>query len=842
MEKTTRSILRVFQSSLSRWVDLIWVLSLIALGGGAAFYFWIHQTLGVGLMGLGLGWGFCWLVIRGLVLQPLVRLTTATRALVAEDLTPFTGAMAQLAQGDLTLQLSLRTLEMPHNGTAEVRRLAETLSELQHKLEEGAKEFNLLTLSPCQRLCFLGNNPYQQGWRAGEVMGEALAGRGEVAFISDHLSNSNRNMQRRGFENLLSEKYPAARVVAAEGITGEDSNGEILYAITQALLKRFPELSGIYCPADQTIKGVVRALKEVGRTGKVKLITQRIRSDYAEAMQEGIITASLDENAFAMGYNPILFLFNHIRAGWQPENPRIFLPIQVVQKENFDQYYQIGRGYIQSQETLDQLAQPTADGKNSNRLQILYVGGSSLGDRGAFWDTVEAGALAAGARLSGHDVSVEYLKFPSDGFWDAEGLARIVEPKLAQGFNALVVPHWLEDWVASINQWAARGIPVITIEAEPASLHGLMVLLTERAQTLTEFSQHMADTAHQSVKATGQTASAVQQLAASATNTATSVNTASNGMQQIITSIDHIVQGAQEQAHAANNVSAAADRIALAIDQVAQNSTAMARAAEQSVATAQRGTKTVRQTLQQMQSTQEAISASSATIHEMNAYSRQIGEIVRTIENIADQTNLLALNATIEAASAGEHGRGFAVVAKEIRKLAERSAKSTKEIGGIISAVQKRIGEAVNSMNVASQRAETGSTLATDSGEALDQLLTAVMGMQPQTAAMVAVASNVTQVMSQLSEAIAKVSAVIEANLAASQDIKGHTRKASDTIVDLAAISQENAASTEEISGTMTEVASHSEELGNLANALAAIALELKNTTATFKIEAIKNH
>ncbi|MCG9076410.1 methyl-accepting chemotaxis protein [Laribacter hongkongensis] len=138
---------------------------------------------------------------------------------------------------------------------------------------------------------------------------------------------------------------------------------------------------------------------------------------------------------------------------------------------------------------------------------------------------------------------------------------------------------------------------------------------------------------------------------------------------------------------------------------------------------------------QRSQGIRHSVGEAAGTLETLSASTRNIGQVVSVIRDIADQTNLLALNAAIEAARAGEQGRGFAVVADEVRKLAERTAQATVEIRDMISQVQEQAHVAASRMGGGMQELDEGLRLAEEAASdqadhaVIEQLLAAIEGI-----------------------------------------------------------------------------------------------------------------
>lgn len=201
------------------------------------------------------------------------------------------------------------------------------------------------------------------------------------------------------------------------------------------------------------------------------------------------------------------------------------------------------------------------------------------------------------------------------------------------------------------------------------------------------------------------------------------VQATASASNEISSSSEEMAAGAQEQSSQTTEVASAVDQMTKTIIETTKNSSTAAEAAKNSGAIAKEGGKVVSETIEGMNRVALVVKKSAETVQALGKSSDQIGEIIQVIDDIADQTNLLALNAAIEAARAGEQGRGFAVVADEVRKLAERTTKATKEIATMIKQIQKDTEGAVVSMKLGTEEVEKGKALADKAGKSLTAII-----------------------------------------------------------------------------------------------------------------------
>ena len=321
------------------------------------------------------------------------------------------------------------------------------------------------------------------------------------------------------------------------------------------------------------------------------------------------------------------------------------------------------------------------------------------------------------------------------------------------------------------------------------------------SRVVSDLRKNVQSMVQQIVTSAEQVAAASQQLTASADQSTIAIN-------QVADSIVNVAGACNEQFVEVEKASAQSEELKKHMDTFTDTLSASSSRIESTNRAAEAGGQSVRNAVDQMKKIETSVSASAGVIALLGEESDKIGKIVDAIAAISDQTNLLALNAAIEAARAGEHGRGFAVVADEVRKLAEQSQGSAREISDLIGSIQEKAQNAVQSMQEGVDNVKAGTDAVDGAGKTFGEII-------------------------QMVTDIAKGSEQMEyivANLVNSSDV------INESVENINRKSREVASESETVSAASEEQTATMHEIADASRSLAEMAQQMQEVIGKFKI------
>ncbi len=694
---------------------------------------------------------------------------------VTEDCSVLAGAMTELAQGNLTAHLAVKSQPVDPERYSQIRELVEAFNSVARSLQETAHEFNTVTEAPCHRLCYVGADSFLEGRACGEAMGKALEGRGQVAVVTSSYSAAGPEQRRKGFVSMIREKFPQISIV--EMIEGTE-NPEKASACARGLLQRHPGLRGIYVGVGATPHSVARAVAEAGKAGQVRVIGHDLVDDTMRDIQSGIIEATLGQDPFAQGHEPVIHLYNHLVAGWEPPVPRLLTNLDVITRDNYQHFWQPERGVIESEAVAERRSKPV-DKQPPHQLRIAVLGREDS----KFWDQVRDGVSAAADKLRSYNTTVDWIvprENREQGVIGSDVYGPLMESIVQQKYDALATGVFDQGYIPHINRAVAARVPVITFNSEPTSLRGLVLSITGQARKLKVLSKSLAGTIGHVNQATLQINSAMNQVSQGTISQNEQVSRTYESLGSLLKNIDQVSTDARQGAQAAEGAASAANA----------------------------GTVAVENTLSSMQSIRESVTDTAKTVEKLGQHSEKIDIIIKLIGGIAYQIKLLGINAAIEAAHAGQYGAGFSVVAGEIRSLAERTAQATREITDLVASVKSGIEEVEKVMGGGLERVAKGANLAEQAGKVLGEIRQSVEGNQSR---------------------LRKIAAAMA-------EMQAFSHQVGEVMESVATVSEENAAAIEEVSASTREMTAQLEEVTKLAGSLTKMADAEQQLLAKFSL------
>ncbi|MBI3354872.1 MAG: HAMP domain-containing protein, partial [Nitrospirae bacterium] len=330
---------------------------------------------------------------------------------------------------------------------------------------------------------------------------------------------------------------------------------------------------------------------------------------------------------------------------------------------------------------------------------------------------------------------------------------------------------------------------------------------------LREMVTEIRDSSDQIASASGQIAATTDQSAKSNEMAATAIEEVTTTVHELSTNIQNVARSTQNQSSAVTQTSSSIEEMVTSISRVADTSEKLRELSQKSIGTVASGNEATTKSANGIEEINKAILRSAETISVLGSRAKDIGRIVEVIDDIAEQTNLLALNAAIEAARAGEQGLGFAVVAEEVRKLAERSAASTKEIGELIARIQQESLDAVSHMEKSTAIARQGINLSGDVSAALKKIDEAVGEVARYSQEISAATQEQSAGGKQISKAAGSLNEITQEINSATEEQSSGTEQVVKAMEKMKEMVQQNASGATELAVSADQLSTQGERL-----------------------------
>ena len=647
---------------------------------------------------------------------------TAESNLRNARLTSLSNALVKFSSGDMTVTVS-----------------GQACADSQ--VEACVQEFNDITAEPSRRQFYVGSDSLVEGKLAGQAIGSRLK-RGRLAVLVGSFEGVNFQLRRKGALGELREKYPEVH----ESVVLETrADPAWTHEQVTRLLASDPALGAIYVTEGSTPGAVAKAVADAGKAGKVLVFGHDVTPATMEAMDKGWIAATIYQDPFAQGFDPVVRLFNLLGAGEEPLTTRFVTNLRSVTPENRTEFWDSAKKASRAGD-LSRLVTPRAPGAEKHpRIAVL-----ALADDG-FWAEVKAGVLAARAALEPLGGRVEWMVPP--GADEAERIAnvgKVVRDVTAARYDGLAVPIHSRTHLAAVNDAVAAGLAVATYNSEPLSFRQTLATIAAEARLQLSVSRDLDEQSVRGERSAGLIGTSLARVTDGLGRQREQVARTGSDLETLGTTLGTIDSAARTSASATQSVTKAAGDSFQA----------------------------VQDSLGAMVSLEASSKAIAVSVEELYKETARIAENVSFIGDIANQTNTLAINASIEAARNGAAGRGFAVIASEIRSLSDQADRAAGTISTLLASVSAKVKLVETTTQQSFERTRQTHELASRSQEALGLIRSAAEASESQMGQILGAVQQVVGFRSQIAEVVGTLKqtneewdVVVEASLTATAEM-----------------------------------------------------------------------